>query len=169
VIEILYGDDFDTAGTALRLLSPAIVFYALAYLAGYLLVSQQRPLVLTAVYGAVAVENVLLNLVLIPAYSLNGAAIGTSVSEGLVAIALVWGAWHYGGVADFARVLAGPALAGTAAAGVMWALHDELALAIVGGALAYGLTLALFEGTVFPHDANALWSSLRPARALRRS
>jgi O-antigen/teichoic acid export membrane protein len=169
VIEILYGDDFDTAGTALRLLSPAIVFYALAYLAGYVLVSQQRPLVLTAVYAAVAVENVLLNLVLIPTYSLNGAAIGTSISEGLVAIALVWGAWHCGGVADFGRVLAGPVLAGAAAAAVMWALHDQFALAVVGGALAYGLTLALFEGTVFPHDANALWSSLRPARALRRS
>ncbi|MDQ2910627.1 MAG: flippase, partial [Actinomycetota bacterium] len=109
VIGILYGDDFDKAGTALRLLSPAIVLYSIAYLAGYLLVSQQRPIVLTVVYAAVAAENVLANLVLIPAYSLNGAAAGTSISEALAAVALVWAAWRAGGAGDLRRVGAGPA------------------------------------------------------------
>jgi O-antigen/teichoic acid export membrane protein len=164
VIGILYGDDFDTAGRALQLLSPAIVFYAVAYLAGYLLVSQDRPVVLTAVYVAVAAENILANLVLIPAYSLNGAAAGTSISEALAAVALGWAAWRAGGAVDLRRVFAGPALAAGVAAAVMVSLRDEFWLAVAAGVPAYALTLLAFERTVFPNDAGALWSSLRPAR-----
>jgi O-antigen/teichoic acid export membrane protein len=161
VVHVLYGDEFGRAGTALQLLSPAIVLYAISYLAGYLLVSQERPLVLTVVYSAVALENVLANLVLIPLFSLNGAAVGTSVSEVLAAGALLWAAWGAGGTPSFARVLAGPALAAAVAAGAMWALHGSLAAAIAGGALAYAATLFAFERLVFPHDAWAIWSSLR--------
>jgi O-antigen/teichoic acid export membrane protein len=164
VIEILYGDDFDTAGEALRLLSPAILFYAVAYLAGYLLVSQERPIVLTIVYVAVAAENVLANLALIPTYSLNGAAVGTSISEALAAVALAWAAWHAGGTVDLRRVFAGPVLAAGVAAAVMLSLRDEFWLAVSAGVLAYALALLAFERAVFPSDAGALWSSLRPAR-----
>jgi O-antigen/teichoic acid export membrane protein len=161
VVRVLYGNDFDQAGTALQLLSPAIVLYAISYLAGYLLVSQERPLVLTGVYSAIAVENVLANLVLIPAFSLNGAAVGTSVSELLAAGALAWAAWGAGGTASLTRVFAGPALAGALAAGAMWALDGELAAAVAGGALVYAAALFVFERIVFPHDAVAIWSSLR--------
>lgn len=164
VIGVLYGDEFDTAGTALRLLSPAIVFYAVSYLAGYVLVSQERPVVLTIVYAAVAVENVLANLVLIPAYSLNGAAVGTSVSELIAAVALAWAARKVGGAVDLRRVFAGPALAAGVAAAVMWVLRDELSAAIAGGVVAYAATLVAFERAVFPNDAGALLSSLRPDR-----
>jgi peptidoglycan biosynthesis protein MviN/MurJ (putative lipid II flippase) len=117
--------------------------------------------VLTAVYAAVAFENVLANLVLIPLLSLNGAAVGTSLSELLAAGALLWAAWSAGGTPSFARVLAGPALAAAAAAGAMWALDGSLVAAIVGGALVYGATLFAFERLVFPHDAGAIWASLR--------
>jgi len=161
VVHVLYGNDFDQAGTALQLLSPAIVLYAVAYLAGYLLVSQEKPLVLTAVYSAVAVENVLANLVLIPGWSLNGAAVGTAISELLAAGALVWFARGAGGTAKLVRIVAGPALAGAAGAAAMWALDGELVAAIAGGALAYAAVLFAFERRVFPHDAVAIWSSLR--------
>ena len=164
LIGVLYGDEFDTAGTALRLLSPAIVFYAVSYLAGYALVSQQRPVVLTVVYAAVAVENVLANLVLIPTYSLNGAAVGTSVSELIAAVALAWAARKVGGSADLRRVFAGPVLAAGVAAAVMWLLRDELSAAVAGGMVAYAATLVAFERAVFPTDAGALLSSLRPGR-----
>ena len=55
--------------------------FPIAYVTGHLLVSQDRPFAMTFVYAIVTVENVLANLVLIPAFSLNGAAIGTSLSE----------------------------------------------------------------------------------------
>jgi O-antigen/teichoic acid export membrane protein len=164
VVGVLYGSDFDLAGKALRLLAPAIVLYAIAYLAGYVLVAQERPLVLTVVYAAVALENILVNLVLIPTHSLYGAAIGTSISEGLAACALVWAARGCGGTARFGRVFAGPALAAAVAGAAMWALRWELWAATVAGAFAYVLTLIAFERLVYPDDAEALLSSVRLRR-----
>ena len=161
VVRALYGDDFETAGNALQLLSPAIVFFVISYLAGYLLVSQDRPGVLTAVYAVVAVENVLANLVLIPVWSLYGAAAGTSISEALAAIALVSAAWRVGGRLSLTRAFAGPAFAAGAAALVMWGLRDELAAAIVAGAVAYAAVLFAFERLVFPDDAAAVFAVLR--------
>jgi O-antigen/teichoic acid export membrane protein len=160
VVGVIYGGEFAAGGAALRLLAPAIALYAVAYLAGYLLVSQNRAGVLTAVYAAVAVENVLANLVLIPAWSLKGAAVGTSVSELLVAVALVWAAARSGETLSTSRVLAGPAVAGAAAAAAMWALRGELWAAAGVGALAYAATLFAFERVVFPQDARALLSAL---------
>ena len=164
VVGVLYGSDFDLAGKALRLLAPAIVLYAIAYLAGYVLVAQERPLVLTVVYAAVALENILVNLVLIPTHSLYGAAVGTSISEGLAACALVWAARGCGGTARFGRVFAGPALAAAVAGAAMWALRWELWAATVAGAFAYVLTLIAFERLVYPDDAEALLSSVRSRR-----
>jgi O-antigen/teichoic acid export membrane protein len=53
-----------------------------------MLVAQGHVRPLVTVYGIVAAENVALNLVLIPAFSLNGAALGTTISEALAAIGL---------------------------------------------------------------------------------
>ena len=47
LIELLYGSSYESAETALRLLTPAIALYPVCYLTGYLLVSQDRQRVLT--------------------------------------------------------------------------------------------------------------------------
>jgi len=90
VIRLLYGSSYEGAASALRLLTPAIALYPICYLTGYLLVSQDLQRVLTWVYGLVALENVLANFVLIPWLSLNGAALGTSISQLLVAVTDGW-------------------------------------------------------------------------------
>jgi O-antigen/teichoic acid export membrane protein len=164
VVHVLYGSDFETAGKALQLLSPAIVLFGVSYLAGYLLVSQDRPGVMTALYSVVALENILANLVLIPVWSLYGAAVGTSISELLAATALVWAARRAGGTLSAARAFAGPACAAGAAALAMLALRDEVAAAITGGAVAYAAVLFAFERLVFPGDAAAVFAVLRPGR-----
>jgi hypothetical protein len=90
--------------------------------------------------------------------------VSTSVSELIAAVALAWAARKVGAVADLRRVFAGPALAAGVAAAVMWVLRDELSAAVVGGMLAYAAILVAFERAVFPNDAGALLSSLRPRR-----
>ena len=132
MIELLYGSSYESAATALRLLAPAIALYPICYVTGYLLVSQDRQRVLTWVYGLVALENILANLVLIPWLSLNGAALGTSISQLLVAVAFVAFAQRTIGGIGWSRIAAGPVLATLLAAGTMAALRDELALAVVG-------------------------------------
>jgi O-antigen/teichoic acid export membrane protein len=88
LLHLAYGGGYDSAADALRLLAPAVVLYPISFLCGYMLVAQGHVRPLVTVYGIVAAENVALNLVLIPAFSLQGAALGTTISEALAAIGL---------------------------------------------------------------------------------
>ena len=164
LLRLLYGSSYENAATALRLLAPAIALYPICYITGYLLVSQDRQRVLTWVYGLVALENVLANLVLIPWLSLNGAALGTSISQLLVAVAFVAFAERAAGGIDWPRIAAGPVVATLLAAGTMAVLRDELAFAVPAGTAVYMLALVLFEHFLFPEDARAVLKLL-PRRA----
>lgn len=164
LVRFVFGADYADAGDALALLAPAIALYPISYVAGYLLVSQDRALVLTATYAFVAAENVLLNLVLIPRLSLEGAALGTSISELLAASILVSYSVRVTGRPNWTRVLAGPVLASAVAAAAMVWLREDVIVAAAAGAIAYVALLIAFERVVFPQDARTLWSSLRPAR-----
>ncbi len=160
LIEVLYGSSYDDAETALRLLAPAIALYPICYVTGYLLVSQDRQRILTWVYGLVALENVLANLVLIPWLSLDGAALGTSISQLLVAVALVAFARRTTGLIRWGRIAGGPVLATLLAAGTMAALRHDLAVAVLAGTAVYLVALVLFERLLFPEDADALLKML---------
>ena len=162
VVKILYGSDYAEAGPALQLLAPAIATFPIAYVTGYLLVSQDRPLAMTLVYAIVTVENILANFVLIPAFSLKGAAVGTSLSEVLATALLVYAAKRAGVGLALRRAFAGPLLASAAAAVVMFALRDHIAAAILAGAATYLIVLVAFERVYFPQDTRTIWTSLRP-------
>lgn len=161
LIPLLYGSSYESAETALRLLTPAIALYPICYVTGYLLVSQNRQRVLTWVYGLIALENVLANFLLIPWLSLNGAALGTSISQLLVAVAFVVIAQRAAGKIGWSRIAAGPVVATLFAAGTMAALRAELALAVPAGTAIYLVTLVLFERFLFPDDARAVLDLLR--------
>jgi O-antigen/teichoic acid export membrane protein len=158
VLGALYGNAFEDADTALVLLAPAIAAYPPSYVAGYLLVSQNRQRYVTLTYAAVAVENVLANLLLIPRFSLNGAAVGTSISELIVAASLLFFAQRTSGRIDWRRTFGSPVVASCLAAVAMAALSAQLALAIAAGAAVYVGVLILLEQLVFPGDAAALWN-----------
>jgi O-antigen/teichoic acid export membrane protein len=88
LLHVAYGGGYGSATDALRLLAPAIVLYPISFMCGYMLVAQGRVRPLVTVYGIVAVENIVGNLILIPWLSLRGAALGTTISEALAAIGL---------------------------------------------------------------------------------
>ena len=160
VIGLLYGHQYASAADALRLLAPAIALYPVTYLAGDLLIAQRRQTPLTLTYIAVAIENVLLNLLLIPRWSLNGAAFGTSFSQLLVLVPLIYVCQRDFGRIDWVRVLAGPAIASAVAVGLMALLRETFGVALAAGSIAYICLLLLFERLVFPEDARVLsgWS-----------
>ncbi len=157
LIRALYGSDYADAATALRLLSPAIALYPVCYVGAYLLISQDRQQLLTIVYGLVAVENIGLNFVLIPSLSLNGAALGTSISQLLIAVGFMAFAQRIAGRLEWLRIIAGPSLATLAAALAMLLLRDSLAAAVVAGGAVYLAVLVLFERLLFPDDARAVF------------
>jgi O-antigen/teichoic acid export membrane protein len=164
VVRLVYGNEYATAANALRLLAPAIALYPVAYVAASLLVSQHRQRAMMIVYGLVALENILANFVLIPWLSLNGAALGTSLSQLLVTVALIVVAQQAAGGIQWARVAGGPILATLAATVGMVLLRDEFAAAVAAGAVLYLAVLFAFERLRFPDDARAVLDLL-PRRA----
>ena len=144
------------AANALRYLAPAIALYPVSYLAASFLVSQHRQRAMMITYGVIAAENILANFVLIPWLSLDGAALGTSISQLLVTVALIVFSQRAAGAIQWARVAAGPIVATLAAGGAMVALRAELAAAVVAGALIYLAVLFVFERMRFPDDARAV-------------
>ncbi len=161
LVHLVYGSGFDQGGSALAWLGPAIVLYPVAQISGSLLVAQDRQVALAIVYGLVAVENILANLVLIPAFSLQGAAAGASLSQALLAVPLLILARRTAGPVDVRRIVGGPMLATAASAIGMFLLRDSFGLAVLVGAVAFVVVLVAFERRVYPEDARALSGFLR--------
>ena len=161
LVETLYGTDFDEAAPALQLLAPSIVLFPIAYVTGLFLIARRRQRFVAVLYGLVTALNVLLNLVLIPAFSLNGAALTTSVTElVLVVPALVLGARLVGGL-SWRRIVTGPASAALVAGALMAVLASSFWLAVAAGGAAYLVVLAAVERLAFPADARAFSAFLR--------
>lgn len=90
LVEVLFGPDYSGAVTATRLLSPALALYPLAQVSAILLVARRRQRLVAVAIGLVAVENIVANLFLIPRWSLDGAAFGTSLSQLLLTLPLAF-------------------------------------------------------------------------------
>jgi O-antigen/teichoic acid export membrane protein len=165
IVSLVYGSQYHRASVALALLAATIWLFPVASLSSQLFFTQGRRSTVAIVYALVAVENIALNLWLIPAFSLRGAAAGTSISELLVAGALIFLAGDLRGRLQLRRMLAGPVLA-TAAAGVlMFVLRHKLAAAVPVGILAYLLTLFSYERVAFPDDFSVARTAVDQIRA----
>jgi O-antigen/teichoic acid export membrane protein len=157
VIRLVYGPEFSDGASALALLAPALALYPLYHVAAGVLLAQDRQAALAVIHGGVAVENIAANFVLIPRFSLDGAALGTSISQAILAIATLHIANRLAGGLNWRRMLAGPVLAAIAAGGGMLALRDEpLLIAAGAGALTYAAVLLTFERLVYPDDARTI-------------
>lgn len=161
LVELLYGAEFDEAATALQLLAPAIALFPVTYVTSLLLVARGRQRFIAVLYGAVTAVNIALNLVLIPEFSLNGAALATSLTEALVVLfSVALGVRLVGGISA-PRVLAGPLVASATAGVAMALLSSSFWLAAAAGGLVYLAVLVLVERLAFPEDARAVWMLAR--------
>ena len=91
IMTVLFGESFSEGIETLRLLSFLMVVFTLATVFGHIgliIYGKERVLLYAAIMGAVV--NFMLNQLLIPIYSHNGAAIASLISEILVAILLVY-------------------------------------------------------------------------------
>ncbi|TFG91368.1 MAG: flippase [Syntrophobacterales bacterium] len=89
LILFVFGEGFENAAPALRILIWAEVFAFLNYLGGHLLNMIDRQKVYTVIIGVATVFNIILNLLLIPSYTHVGAAAATLLCE-LLIFALVY-------------------------------------------------------------------------------
>lgn len=165
VIEVLYGDEYLDAVVAARILGGAVVLYGFSYLGGYVLISQGREKLLPLIVGGVLVENVTLNLVLIPAYSYDGAAAATTISEATHAVLMVGFALRATGRVSAQRILLGPAMGAAAMVVVALGLGDGLA-GILLAPLAYAAVLVAVERRTHPADLSLVARSVTRRRPL---
>ncbi len=79
-LKITFGEEYAAGSTALQILLVGIIFLLVATVNNTVLSAIGKPQAVTKAFIIVAVLNVLLNLILIPAFGMNGASISTSVS-----------------------------------------------------------------------------------------
>jgi O-antigen/teichoic acid export membrane protein len=155
LLRVVYGQPFTSGATALRLLGGTVALYGFAYISASLLVGQDRQRVIPWVTGAVAVENVALNVALIPRYSLNGAAFATTITELTRATLMTSFAVKETGRISMFRVATGP-VTGCAAMGLVALAFGSGLVEIPLAAAAYVMTLFAVERVLFPGDMRLL-------------
>jgi O-antigen/teichoic acid export membrane protein len=160
IISLLYGSRYDAAVGVMRLLGVAAVTYGFAYLSSTLLIGQDRDRVLPWIHLVAAVQNVALNLALIPPLSYTGAAISTSVAETTRTVLLMWYSIRSTGPIRWIRVVLGPAVGTAALAAVALVGGNGLGV-LVGACAAYAAAALLVERLVFPGDAGLVIAALR--------
>ncbi len=162
IIETIYGSEFAAATTSLRLLGGAAALYGVSYLSGYILVAQQRQSLIPWIIGGVAIENIVLNLVLIPSHSYDGAATATSISEATLAATSLAFVIATVGRLEFLRIVLGSAVGAFAMGAVVWVAGASWwTLAPALGAFALGFLLV--ERFAFPDDLRLARRLVRPA------
>lgn len=161
IIALLYGSEYRPSAEALALLAATITLVPVSALTSQLLYAQGTRYVVGITYAAVFAENVVVNLFLIPRYSLDGAAVGTSISELLVSSTLLFSARRLRGRMELRRLLSG-ALAGTlAASAAMAAFHTQLAVAVPLAIVVYLAVFLAHERVAFPGDFAVIRAFLR--------
>lgn len=85
-VSFVYGQEFMEAGYVIRILLPGIILMVLFKILNADLAGRGHPLFALRIYVVTLIVNVLLNWLLIPRYSINGAAFASTVSYILGAI-----------------------------------------------------------------------------------
>jgi O-antigen/teichoic acid export membrane protein len=152
IIALIYGSQYHEASTALLLLAPTIALFPLSSVSCQLFYGQGRGRIVGMVYAVAIVENVVVNLILIPRFSLFGAAAGTSISELLVASTLITLSRGLHGKLDVRRILSGTVLASAVAAAILALLPSTLWVVIPPAMAAYVILLLAYERFAFPDD-----------------
>jgi len=108
----IYGHEFTTAKNALIILSVAQLINALAGPVGYLLTMTGHQKQAAWVLGISVLLNILLNIVLIPYFGINGAAIGTAITTITWNLVLAYLVWKYLKINMFALISSFPKFSG---------------------------------------------------------
>ena len=86
VVDLIYNNQYSLATTPVQILIWTVSFLFINGAASTLLNAVDREVIVTKIYIAAAIFNVILNFILIPLYSYDGAAIATVLSEVLITI-----------------------------------------------------------------------------------
>jgi O-antigen/teichoic acid export membrane protein len=165
LVDLFYGSEFESSVAPLRLLGFMAVLYGVNAFAGMSLIARYRPGAYARLLAPVIAVNVALNLILIPRYGANGAAVDALASSVLLAALALWQARTVVGSVDFAAALAGPLIAGALMAALVLVLSAPWPVEAALGALTYAGALSAYERLRHPEDARVYLSVLPESRS----
>ncbi|MDA0183001.1 flippase [Solirubrobacter phytolaccae] len=160
LVDLVYGSDYGPAIPAVRLLGGAAALYGVGYFASFVLIAQGRQRILPVVVAVVLVFNVIANLILIPSLSFRGAALVTSLSELLLAVAFMVYVVRVTGRLPAGRIVTGP-LAGCLAIALLTLAMGPTLAALLIAPVVYVAVLVAVERWRYPEDVRRVWATLR--------
>ncbi|MDQ3777657.1 MAG: oligosaccharide flippase family protein [Actinomycetota bacterium] len=141
VVRLIAGESFDDAATPLRVLIVGAGMMFFNSLFALTLVALDRQRVVLLLSTATLVVNVVLNLVFIPEYSYNAAAVIATLSQTASAVGAAVVVWRLIGFTPGLRTAVRAAVAGTAMLLLMVFLDAPFAVVAAAGLVVYGAAL----------------------------
>jgi O-antigen/teichoic acid export membrane protein len=142
------------------------VLFGINHLGSTILISRDRPRDFTLIAAAVAVENVVLNVILIPKYGADATAFNAALSGVLLAGLSMWLVGRRFGRINLVRTFGGPTLGALAMTAAVLPTGLPFVPAAILGLAAYFAGLLLFERLAFPADYERLRAMARRRGAL---
>lgn len=139
IIQLIYGHQYDAASSVLSILIWTVCLLFIGGAANTLLNASHRELTVTKIYAIAAVFNIVLNFILIPYFSYNGAAITTVLSDVLIVALQTYVIYRIGHrvnkklYLDLIKIIIGSAVLGIA----LYILNLNMWVAIPVGIIIY--------------------------------
>lgn len=152
IIYLIYGQEYDAASSVLSILIWTVCLLFVNGAFNTLLQSSHKEITTTKTYGIAATFNIVLNLIMIPRFSVNGAAITTVLSDMLILIIFSYVAYKMGIrpnkelYYDLMKIIIGSLILGV----ILYVLNLNMWVAIILGIIIYFIILILLN--VFNDD-----------------
>ncbi|MDH4207960.1 MAG: flippase, partial [Anaerolineae bacterium] len=164
IILIVGGDAYlPHAAIALRILVWSIPFGFINSLTQYVLIAIDKQRFLTGAFVIGASFNLIANLVFIPTFSYQAAAVITILSEFVLLLPFYYGVRKHLSPIPWARLTSRPIAGTLLSAAVLWLLRDISFLFVIPICLAVYVGCLIATGTFSPEDV-ALMKRLLPVR-----
>ena len=164
IIDLLYGDEYRGAELPLSMLGVTTALYGINNFTATMLTARDQPHRFAWAAGAVAVQNVIMNVVLIPAYGADGAAFSAAVSGVLLGVLSVSQARAVVGHVSLRKAFGTPLMAGLAMSALLLVADPPFPVGMAAGIALFAVVAIGFERLVYPGDFEILVGIIRRRR-----
>ncbi|WP_367247267.1 flippase [uncultured Methanobrevibacter sp.] len=147
IIHLIYGHEYDAASSVLSILIWTVCLLFVNGACNYLLNSSHKEVTVTKIYGIAALFNIILNFIMIPYFSYDGAAITTVLSDLLIMILQLYVIYKLGHRVkrklffDLAKIIIGTGVLGIS----LYLLQLNMWIALPVGIIIYFTTIYLLK------------------------
>jgi O-antigen/teichoic acid export membrane protein len=160
---LIFGSSFEPAASAVQLLSATVLLNGVSWLSAHALIACGRQARIPWIAGIVAVQVLALDLVLIPAYSYDGAAVAILAGAVTYAALATLAAVREAGSLPLSEIAIAP-LAGVGGMALLTALIGADLVVIPLAAATYVLVAGTIERFLHPADLRLAFDAVRRAR-----